>query len=143
MRSHIFGCTELDRQRLRQDLEHHASAPTVEEGYDELSNGFWKNIPLHNASGGGGDRPHRDLHAGPAQPARHIEHAPYLNETTTTVSNVERLQMARARNLKNTAVIPHRDFVELDRELDDILFLLPSRSVISPSAHGNSAIASR
>ncbi|MEU3613367.1 hypothetical protein ABZ725_13780 [Streptomyces sp. NPDC006872] len=143
MRSHILGCTELDQQRLRQVLEPLASVPTVEEGYDELGNGYWKNIPLHNASSGGGDRPHRDLHAGPAQPTRHIEHVPYLDETTTTVSNVERLQMARARNPKNAAVIPHRDFVELDRELDDILFPLPSGSVILPSAHGNSASASR
>ncbi|MFI5752036.1 aspartyl/asparaginyl beta-hydroxylase domain-containing protein [Streptomyces sp. NPDC051644] len=118
VRSHILGRIELDQECLREDLEYLASVPTVEEEYDELSNGFWKNIPLHHASGGSDDRLYRDLHGAPAQPTEHVEHVPYLNEIITTVSNVERLQMARTRNPKNAVVIPHHDLVEIDRELD-------------------------
>lgn len=120
MRSHILGCTELD-----------------------LGNGFCKNIPLYHASGGSGDsggsggRPYRDLHAGPARPTRRIEHVPYLNETASTVYDVERLQMARARNPKNAAVVPHHDSVELDRELDRYF-----RTHVM-SAHGKSVSVSR
>lgn len=118
MRSHILGRIELDQERLAEDLEYLATVPTVEEEYDEFSNGFWKNIPLYNASGGSEDRLYRDLQGSPAQPTKHAERVPYLDEIITTVYNAERLQMARTRNLKNAIVIPHRDFVELDRELD-------------------------
>ncbi|WP_406725052.1 aspartyl/asparaginyl beta-hydroxylase domain-containing protein [Streptomyces sp. GD-15H] len=118
MRSHILGRIELDQERLKKDLEYLAVVPTVEEEYDEFSNGFWKNIPLYNASGGSEDRLYRDLQDAPAQPTQHAEQVPYLNELVTTVFNQDRVQMARTRNLKNAIVIPHRDFVELDRELD-------------------------
>ncbi|MFF2200001.1 aspartyl/asparaginyl beta-hydroxylase domain-containing protein [Streptomyces sp. NPDC058145] len=118
MRSHILGRIELDQERLRKDLDYLAAVPTVEEEYDEFSNGFWKNIPLYNASGGSEDRLYRDLEGAPARPTRHAEHVPYLDEIITTVYDQDRLQMARTRNLKNAIVIPHRDFVELDRELD-------------------------
>ncbi|MEZ3179516.1 aspartyl/asparaginyl beta-hydroxylase domain-containing protein [Streptomyces pimonensis] len=118
MRSHILGRIELDQERLAKDLAYLAAVPTVEEEYDEFSNGFWKNIPLYNASGGSDDRLYRDLHGAAAQITEHVEHVPYLDEIITTVYNGERLQMARTRNLKNAVVIPHRDFVELDRELD-------------------------
>ncbi|MCX2969329.1 aspartyl/asparaginyl beta-hydroxylase domain-containing protein [Streptomyces sp. TRM70308] len=118
MRSRILGKIELDRARLAPDLEYLAAVPTVEEEYDEFSNGFWKNIPLWNATGGGDDRLYRDLDGAAARPTRHAERVPYLRELVTTVFNVERVQMARSRNLKNAVVIPHRDFVELDRDLD-------------------------
>lgn len=116
MRSHILGRIELDQERLKKDLEYLAAVPTVEEEYNEFSNGFWKNIPLYNASGGSEDRLYRDLEGEPAQPTEHANQVPYLNEIITTVYDVDRLQMARTRNLKNAIVIPHRDFVELDRE---------------------------
>ncbi|GAA4894961.1 aspartyl/asparaginyl beta-hydroxylase domain-containing protein [Streptomyces coeruleoprunus] len=118
MRSHILGRIELDQDRLKQDLDYLATVPTVEEEYNEFSNGFWKNIPLYNATGGSEDRLYRDLDGAAAQPTGHAAHVPYLNEIITTVYNVDRLQMARTRNLKNAIVIPHRDFVELDREVD-------------------------
>ncbi|MER6036916.1 MULTISPECIES: aspartyl/asparaginyl beta-hydroxylase domain-containing protein [unclassified Streptomyces] len=118
MRSHILGRIELDQERLAKDLAHLAAVPTVEEEYDEFSNGFWKNIPLYNASGGIDDRLYRDLNGSPARPTDHVEHVPYLSEIITTVYNADRLQMARTRNLKNAVIIPHRDFVELDRDLE-------------------------
>lgn len=118
MRSHILGRIELDQERLAKDLAYLAAVPTVEEEYDEFSNGFWKNIPLYNASGGSDDRLYRDLRGATAQPTDHLQRVPYLDEIINAVYNGERLQMARTRNLKNAIVIPHRDFVELDRELD-------------------------
>ncbi|WP_250399196.1 aspartyl/asparaginyl beta-hydroxylase domain-containing protein [Streptomyces cellostaticus] len=118
MRSHILGRIELDQERLRKDLDYLAAVPTVEEEYDEFSNGFWKNIPLYNASGGSEDQLYRDLEGAPARPTRHAERVPYLHEIITTVYDQDRLQMARTRNLKNAVVIPHRDFVELDRQVD-------------------------
>ncbi|MFF0835235.1 MULTISPECIES: aspartyl/asparaginyl beta-hydroxylase domain-containing protein [unclassified Streptomyces] len=118
MRSHILGRIELDQERLRKDLDYLAAVPTVEEEYDEFSNGFWKNIPLYNASGGSEDLLYRDLDGAAVRPTRHAEQVPYLDEIITTVYDQQRVQMARTRNLKNAVVIPHRDFVELDRELD-------------------------
>ncbi len=118
MRSHILGKIELDPARLAPDLEYLAAVPTVEEEYDEFANGFWKNVALWNASGGSDDLLYRDLDGSPAKPTEHADHVPYLNEIITTVYNGDRLQMARSRNLKNAVVIPHRDFVELDRGLD-------------------------
>ncbi|MFF0854543.1 aspartyl/asparaginyl beta-hydroxylase domain-containing protein [Streptomyces sp. NPDC003280] len=117
MRSHILGRIELDQERLRKDLDYLAAVPTVEEEYDEFSNGFWKNIPLYNASGGSEDLLYRDLDGAAVRPTRHAEQVPYLDEIITTVYDQQRVQMARTRNLKNAVVIPHRDFVELDREL--------------------------
>ncbi|MGW5372552.1 aspartyl/asparaginyl beta-hydroxylase domain-containing protein [Streptomyces sp. NPDC004009] len=118
MRSHILGRIELDQERLRKDLDYLAAVPTVEEEYDEFSNGFWKNIPLYNASGGSEDLLYRDLDGAAVRPTGHAEQVPYLDEIITTVYDQQRVQMARTRNLKNAVVIPHRDFVELDRELD-------------------------
>ncbi|MGY1495117.1 aspartyl/asparaginyl beta-hydroxylase domain-containing protein [Streptomyces sp. QTS52] len=115
MRSHILGCIELDQECLREGLGYLASVSPVEEEYGELDNGLWKNIPLYNASGGSDDRLFGDLHSAPAQSPEHVEHVPYLNETVIMVSNVERLQMARTRNLKNAVVIPRRDLAELDQ----------------------------
>lgn len=118
MRSHILGRIELDQQRLKKDLEYLATVPTREEEYDEFSNGFWKNIPLYNASAGSEDGLYRDLQGSPARPTGHAKHVPYLDEIISMVYNTGQLQMARTRNLKNAIVLPHRDFVELDRELD-------------------------
>ncbi|GEK03976.1 aspartyl/asparaginyl beta-hydroxylase domain-containing protein [Streptomyces sp. NPDC004596] len=118
MRSHILGRIELDRTRLAPDLAYLAAVPTVEEEYDEFSNGFWKHVPLWNASGDSEDRLYRDLKDTAARPTAHVEHVPYLKEIVTTVFDGTHLQMARSRNLKNAIVIPHRDFVELDREVD-------------------------
>nr|O09345.1 RecName: Full=L-proline cis-3-hydroxylase 2; Short=P3H 2; AltName: Full=Proline 3-hydroxylase 2; AltName: Full=Proline 3-hydroxylase type II [Streptomyces sp.]1E5R_A Chain A, PROLINE OXIDASE [Streptomyces sp. TH1]1E5R_B Chain B, PROLINE OXIDASE [Streptomyces sp. TH1]1E5S_A Chain A, PROLINE OXIDASE [Streptomyces sp. TH1]1E5S_B Chain B, PROLINE OXIDASE [Streptomyces sp. TH1]AAB60894.1 L-proline 3-hydroxylase type II [Streptomyces sp. TH1] len=118
MRSHILGKIELDQTRLAPDLAYLAAVPTVEEEYDEFSNGFWKHVPLWNASGDSEDRLYRDLKDAAAQPTAHVEHVPYLKEIVTTVFDGTHLQMARSRNLKNAIVIPHRDFVELDREVD-------------------------
>lgn len=121
MRSHLIGRMELDQERVRRDLEYLAAVPTVEEEYNEFSNGFWKNIPLYNASGSGEDRLYRDIHGAAARPTEHAERVPYLNEIINTVYNVDRMQMARSRNLKNAVVVPHRDFVELDRGADRYL----------------------
>lgn len=118
MRSHILGRIELDQDRMKKDLDYLATVPTVDEEYDEFSNGFWKNISLYNASGDVEDGLYRDLEGASVKPTAHAEHVPYLNEIISTVYNTDRLQMARTRNLKNAIVIPHRDFVELDREPD-------------------------
>lgn len=121
MRSRILGTIELDEARLKSDLRYLAEIPAVEEEYDEFSNGFWKNIPLYNATGGGEDLLYRDLDGARVQPTPHAAKVPYLNEIVSRVYNPERLQMVRTRNLKNAVVIPHRDFVELDRDSDRYL----------------------
>jgi hypothetical protein len=117
MRSHILGKIELDHARLAKDLDYLAAVPTVEEEYDEFSNGFWKNVPLWNASGDGEDRLYRDV-PGSAIATEHAGQVPYLGEIVQTVFNGDRLKMARTRNLKNAVVIPHRDFVELELDTD-------------------------
>ncbi|PPK67119.1 aspartyl/asparaginyl beta-hydroxylase domain-containing protein [Actinokineospora auranticolor] len=117
MRSHILGKIELDQQRLKLDLDYLETVPVVQEEYDEFSNGYWKNIPLWNASGQADDRLYRDIEGG-AVATEHTARTPYLSEIVTSVFNTAHLQMARTRNLKNAVVIPHRDFVELDRNAD-------------------------
>lgn len=129
MRSHILGKVDLDQERLAADLAYLDSAPTPDEEYDEFCNGFWKNVSLWNATGSSDDMLYRDVESA-AIATEHAENVPYLSEIVTSVFDVRRIQMARTRNLRNGVILPHRDFVELDREPDNYLrvfmFLQPS-----------------
>ncbi|KZB85460.1 L-proline cis-3-hydroxylase [Amycolatopsis regifaucium] len=117
MRSHIVGKVDLDKVRLQQDLEALAAIPRVEEEYDEFSSGYWKNLSLWNSSGEADDTMYRDIQ-GAAKPTAHAAKAPYLDELIRTVFDPQIVKMARARNLVDAMVIPHRDFIELNKDND-------------------------
>ncbi len=117
VRSHIVGKVELDKARLQHDLEALAAVPRVEEEYDEFSSGYWKNLSLWNSSGEADDTMYRDIQ-GSAKPTAHAAKAPYLDELIHTVFDSKIVKMARARNLVDAMVIPHRDFIELNKDND-------------------------
>lgn len=115
MRSRILGKVELDNERLQQDLRALADVPRIEEEYDEFSSGYWKNLSLWNSSGKSDDSMYKDID-GPAVPTAHAASAPYLDSLIRRVFNQEIIKMARARNLIDAMVVPHRDFVELEKD---------------------------
>jgi hypothetical protein len=117
VRSHIVGKIDLDKARLQHDLKALAQVPRVEEEYDEFSSGYWNNLSLWNSSGQADDSMYRDID-GPAVPTEHAARAPYLDELIRTVFDPNIVKMARSRNLIDALVIPHRDFVELDKDND-------------------------
>lgn len=123
MRSHILGKLELDEKRLAADMEYLDSVPRGEEGYDEFSNGYWKNLPLWNVSGDATDDLYRDTDS-PAQLTEHGKRCGYLRELVETVFDTDRITMVRTRNLIDAVVIPHRDFVELDRDAEQYFRVL-------------------
>ncbi|GAA4657262.1 L-proline cis-4-hydroxylase [Streptomyces chumphonensis] len=123
MRSHILGNIELDETPLSRDLEYLSAVPRGEEGYDEFSNGYWKNVPLWNASGDSGDDLYRDTDS-PAQLTEHGKNTGYLRGLVEKVFDTDRITMVRARNLVDAVVIPHRDFVELDRDAEQYFRVL-------------------
>ncbi|WP_103534444.1 aspartyl/asparaginyl beta-hydroxylase domain-containing protein [Streptomyces sp. SM11] len=133
MRSHILGQLDLDDSRLAPDLAYLASVPRGEEGYDEFSNGYWKNLPLWNASGDAGDDLYRDT-CSPAQLTEHGKRVGYLRELVESVFDTDRITMVRTRNLVDAVVIPHRDFVELGRDAEQyfrvLMFLEPNSAAL-------------
>ncbi|MET9092456.1 aspartyl/asparaginyl beta-hydroxylase domain-containing protein [Streptomyces cyaneofuscatus] len=133
MRSHILGQIELDDHRLAPDLAYLASVPRGEEGYDEFSNGYWKNLPLWNASGDAQDDLYRDT-TSPTQLTEHGKRTGYLRELVENIFDTDRITMVRTRNLVDAVVIPHRDFVELERDADQyfrvLMFLEPNSAAL-------------
>lgn len=117
MRSHVLARVDLDQERLSHDLRYLADTPRIEEEYDEFSSGYWKNISLRNASGEDDDTAYRDL-TGAAAPTRHSRNTPYLHELVGSIFDESLIKMVRARNLVDAMVVPHRDFVELDKDND-------------------------
>lgn len=117
MRSHILAQVELDDRRLQADLKTLADIPKIEEEYDEFSSGYWKNISLWNSSGNADDSMYTDL-SGAAVPTPHAQSVPYLDELVRSVFDTQHIKMVRSRNLIDAMVIPHRDFVELDKDSD-------------------------
>lgn len=117
MRSHIVGKVDLDKDRLQHDLEALAAVPRVEEEYDEFSSGYWRNLSLWNSSGEADDTMYRDIR-GAAKPTAHATRAPCLDELIRTVFDSKIVKMARSRNLVDAMVIPHRDFIELNKDND-------------------------
>ncbi|MFE9581385.1 aspartyl/asparaginyl beta-hydroxylase domain-containing protein [Nocardia sp. NPDC006044] len=118
MRSHIIARIDLDEDRLASDLDYLAGVPRVEEKYDEFSSGYWKNISLANSSGLTDDTEYRDIE-GAAITTDHGRKTTYLTELVESVFDRNRVKMVRARNLIDAMVLPHRDFVELERDNDN------------------------
>ncbi|TCK24595.1 aspartyl/asparaginyl beta-hydroxylase domain-containing protein [Pseudonocardia endophytica] len=111
----MLGLIDFDTDRLAADLAYLAAVPRGAEDYDEFSNGIWQNVQLRNATGSVDDGLFRDVD-GPARVTVHGERTAYLTELVERVFDTSRLTMARTRNLVDGIVVPHRDFVELERD---------------------------
>ncbi|MEU9169912.1 aspartyl/asparaginyl beta-hydroxylase domain-containing protein [Streptomyces sp. NPDC048420] len=114
MPSRILGKIELDQILLADDLATLASFPRIEEAYDEFSSGYWKNCSLWNASGEASDTTYRDINS-QARETDYGRKLPYLESVVRKHFDMSRVTMVRARNLVDAMVIPHRDFVELEK----------------------------
>lgn len=136
LRSHILGRIDLDETLLSRDLEYLSSLPRGEEGYDEFSNGYWKNLPLWNSTGDSGDDLYRDTDS-PAQLTEHGKNCTYLRDLVESTFNTDHITMVRTRNLVDAVVIPHRDFVELDKDADQYFRVLMFLEENAAALHSN------
>ena len=114
MPSRILGKIELDQVLLADDLATLNSFPRIEEAYDEFSSGYWKNCSLWNSSGEASDTTYRDIDR-QARETDYGRQLPYLESVVRKHFDMSRVTMVRARNLVDAMVIPHRDFVELEK----------------------------
>jgi hypothetical protein len=114
MPSYIFGKIELDDTQLKKDLEIVKGFPRISEEYDEFGTGVWINNSLWNASQDATDTMYRDFDY-PAKQTEYGRQLPYISKLVTENFNLEYLKMVRTRNLIDGMVIPHKDFVELNK----------------------------
>lgn len=122
MPSHIVGFLDLDENKLHKDLETIKNFPRISEEYDEFSTGLWMNCSLWNSSGDKLDTTYRDFE----HPALQTEYAcqlPYLDHFIRKNFTLKYLKMVRTRNLIDAMVIPHKDFIELNKPQNQYLRL--------------------
>jgi len=117
MTSRIIGKISLDQAALGNDLEIMGSFPRIEEAYDEFSSGYWKNCSLWNASGDTHDTTYRDI-SEPVVETPYVQSIPYLRDLVTKNFDMTHITMVRSRNLIDAVIVPHRDFVELEKTKD-------------------------
>lgn len=120
MPSYIVGRLELDDDLLGNELETIGTFPRTGEQYDEFSTGFWMNCSLWNASSDKFDTMYRDFNH-PAQQTEYGRQLPYIESILRDFFTFEHLKMVRTRNLIDAMVIPHRDFVELNKHQEQYL----------------------
>lgn len=126
LRKFIFNEEELTR-----DLGKIKNFPVIEEEYDEFATGIWLNHSLWNENGNYHDTQYRD--ATSCKPTTLGEELSYINHFINTHFDTTHLKMVRSRNLINGLVMPHRDFIELEKNQDRYLrILIPLES--NPSA---------
>jgi hypothetical protein len=113
--SFVLGKIELDDELLDRDLEVMSSFSEIREEYDEYSSGYWKNYSLWNCSGDSEDTLYKDYDV-PARLTAHGEKLGYINRLVRENFDLTHLKMVRARNLINAVIIPHKDFVELEKD---------------------------
>lgn len=117
MASYLFGKINVNDELLARDLETHKSFPRIAEEYDEFSTGFWQNCSVYNASGDGNDTMYRDYdhQVRLTEMGRQL---PYIEQLLRENFVFENLKMVRTRNLIDAMVIPHKDFVELNKPME-------------------------
>lgn len=114
MPSQMIGKLILNNEFLARDLATIASFPTLIEEYKEFGTGTWKNHSLWNNDGDFKNTQYQDF-ATPALVTELGKQLPYINQLIFDHFDTSYLKMVRARNLINGFVVPHKDFVELER----------------------------
>ncbi|RJX37527.1 proline hydroxylase [Paenibacillus pinisoli] len=119
----IIGKIIIDEHKLSNDLKTHKKFPLIQEEYDEFSIGIWQNCSLWSYSSDIHDTMYKD-HNDPLKKTAYGEQLPYISELLEKNFSLDNLKMVRTRNLVNGMVIPHVDFVELDKPKDNYFRLL-------------------
>ncbi len=115
--SRRIGSIRLDDTTgLAADLEA-AERSGYLDSYTEFVCGSWRTCVLWNATGDGSDVLIRD-YAGAAQPTEHGRRLAAVGSLIESHFDVTNLRFARLTRLApGTVVVPHRDYVELERDL--------------------------
>lgn len=114
MTSYILGKIDFDNDKIKKDLEIHDTFPKNAEEYDEFGTGFWQNCSLWNATDDKNDTMYRDYND-PIQQTEYGQKLTYVDELIKKYFTFANLKMIRTRNLIDGMVIPHKDFVELNK----------------------------
>ena len=123
MSSRIIGTIDLSRYDFAADIAYLSSVEKGEEEYDEFAEGYWKNVSLINATGVDGDTQYRN--ADSSMRTGHMSGCPEIERMIFENFAGDAIRMVRARNLVDGVVIPHRDFVELDKEVRYLRVFIP------------------
>lgn len=115
MASKIIGKIKVDDYDLEKDIKYLNSITKQPEEYDEFGQGYWKNLSLYNASGDASDTQYRNTDR--CLPTEYATHCPSIQKLVQQNFKLDNLKMIRARSLVDGLVIPHRDFVELDKQI--------------------------
>jgi hypothetical protein len=114
--SHRLGTVQIDQERLAADLaqvEHHAFV----DSYTEFVCGTWRTCMLWNPTGRGNDSTIR-YYPGRPQMTEYGRKLGYIEELMRDNFDLDQLRFARlTRLMPGTVVVPHRDYLELDKEL--------------------------
>ncbi|MEC0666588.1 aspartyl/asparaginyl beta-hydroxylase domain-containing protein [Priestia flexa] len=116
MPSYIFGKIDINDNLLKKDLEIHDAFPKIPEEYDEFSSGFWMNCTLMSASEDQTDTQYRDYDHS-IKKTGYGEKLPYINRLLEENFTFDNLKMVRTRNLVDALIMPHRDFVDLNKDI--------------------------
>jgi hypothetical protein len=116
MASRILGAINIADYDVSIEIKKLNSLTKLPEEYDEFGQGYWKNISLFNASGDACDSHFRN--ARNCLQTQHAKTSPEIVRLINENFKLENLKMVRARSLIDGMVIPHRDFVELDKSID-------------------------
>lgn len=123
MASHIVGKIDLSTYDFRAEIDALNSIPKQQEEYDEFGYGYWKNLSLYNSSGIAEDSQYKNSIQCVA--TSYMDQCPRIKELLEKCFSFDNLRMVRARNLIDGAVLPHRDYVELDKKYQYFRFFLP------------------
>src|SRR4051794_25274092 len=114
--SHRLGTVRIDQERLAADLaqvEHHSFV----DSYTEFVCGSWRTCMLWNPSGDSSDSLIRD-YAGSPRPTEYGRKLGYIAQLMKDNFDLDKLRFARlTRLMPDTVVVPHRDYLELDKDL--------------------------
>lgn len=123
MASRIIGTIDLSDYTIADDLEYLNSVIKVAEEYDEFCQGYWQNLSLMNASGEVNDSLYQNNQA--LRPTQHMQCCPAIARLLSDHFDLTDLKMVRTRNLIDGMVIPHKDFVELDKSRSYLRLMIP------------------
>ena len=116
MKSALLGKIALDQRRLARDVATCLKFSGSNEHYSEFYIGNWKTYVIWNSSGDDADGVVHEV-PGAIRPTARGDSLPYVGELIREHFHLERLALARVHILGDGVLIPHRDYVELDKNL--------------------------
>ena len=115
-RTRFLGAVDLDPERLHADLTVMDRLPYT-DSYSDFAFGQLRNTMLWNRSGALDEALLGDYQGG-ATPTGHGLAVPYVSELIQRLFRVDRMKFARLLVLPPGCVmVPHRDYLELDRDM--------------------------